>query len=236
MLSETALEDLRVSADLLAHIAGRAPSGARRDWRELWPDAPEGKAERAMTDTPPGNPTPFEPFRVHESQRVYDSPWCGLRRDMVVLPNGALQEYHVFEISDAAVVVPVLADGSIVMVGQYRYPHGKTHWEVPAGRIGEGETPREAIERELLEETGYRAGRIEPLPGFYPTNGISAHFAHAFYALDCEHVADPRPDASEQLVVRVHRPDQVRALLRAGMIEDGFTALSLLYYLELAKR
>lgn len=188
-----------------------------------------------MTSSPE-NPPPFEPFGVHRSERVYDSHWCGLRRDMVVLPSGDLQEYHVFEISDAAVVVPVLADGSIVMVGQYRYPHGKTHWEVPAGRIGEGETPAEAVERELLEETGYRAGRLVELPGFYPTNGISAHFAHAFYALDCEKVREPELDASEQIVVRVHGADEARALLRAGMIEDGFTALALLYYLELATR
>ena len=189
-----------------------------------------------MSAEGPRNPAPFEPFGVHETERGYDSAWCGLRRDMVVLPDGALQEYHVFEISDAAVVVPVLPDGSIVMVGQYRYPHGKTHWEVPAGRISDGETPEEAIERELLEETGYRAGRLVKLPGFYPTNGISAHFAHAFYAEDCEAVAQPELDPSEQIVVGVHTQEEVRALLRAGMIEDGFTAISLLYYLEFSGR
>jgi len=186
-----------------------------------------------MTENGPENPPPFRPFGLHESRRIYDSPWCGLRRDVVVLPDGAHQEYHVFEVSDAAVVVPVLPDGSIVLIGQYRYPHGKTHWEVPAGRIGEGETPESAIERELLEETGYSPGRMVPLPGFYPTNGISAHYAHAFYALGCEKVAEPEPDASEQLIVRVHGLDEVRALLRAGLIEDGFTAIALMYYLEL---
>jgi len=192
-----------------------------------------------MTDEPqrsfaeePRNPEPFPPFPVAASKRIYDSAWCGLRRDEVILPDGSRQEYHVFEISDAVVVVPVRADGSIVMVGQYRYPHGKTHWELPAGRIAEGELPEETARRELAEETGYHAGRLVPLPGFYPTNGISAHYAHAFVALDCKKAAEPAPEASEQIVVRVFLQEEAEALLDAGLMEDGFTALPLLYYLR----
>ncbi len=184
-----------------------------------------------MTQTP-DNPLPFPPFGVHKRAHVYQSPWCNLRRDEVILPSGKLQEYHVFEIGPATVVVPVLKDGRVVMVGQYRYPHGKTHWELPAGRLNAGEDPATAAHRELLEETGHKAGRMQELPGFYPTNGISDHFAHPFIAHDCEWVQEPELEEAEQLMVRIFTRSEVEALLDDGRIEDGFAAIALMYWLR----
>lgn len=178
----------------------------------------------------PANPKPYAGFEVVKKHHVYLSDWCGLRRDIVVMPTGEEQEYHVFEIGDAVGIVPVLEDGSIVLVGQYRYPHGKTHWETPAGRINEGETPEQAAHRELREETGCRAGRLIPLPGFYPTNGISAHYAHLFLALDCVQDQELELDESEVLAPHVFSRKEVEALLDAGRFEDGFSAISLMYY------
>lgn len=180
----------------------------------------------------PDNPAPFAPFGVARSERIYHSPWCGLRRDIVRLPNGDEREYHVFEIGDAVAVVPVLPDGRIVLIGQYRYPHGKTHWEIPAGRLHENEEPIEAARRELREETGYRAARFEKLPGFYPSNGITAHFAHAFVALDCEVAGALELDDTEQLIVRTFTRAEIGLLLDAGRIEDAFAAISLMYWLR----
>lgn len=180
----------------------------------------------------PDNPTPFTPFGVARSERIYHSPWCGLRRDIVRLESGVEREYHVFEVGDAVAVVPVLPDGRIVLIGQYRYPHGKTHWEIPAGRLHQNEDAHEAAVRELREETGYRAARLEPLPGFYPTNGISAHFAHAFVARDCERVFDLDLEDTEQLVVKTFTRAEIGLLLDAGRIEDAFAAISLMYWLR----
>lgn len=179
---------------------------------------------------PPADPAPFAPFELGRSERIYDSYWCGLRRDYVKLADGKLQEYHVFEIHDAVAVVPIRVDGSIVMLWQYRHPLGRTHWEVPAGRVDEGESPAQAAARELLEETGYRADRLVRLGAFHPTNGISPHRAELFAALDCALVQRPEPGPCEKLSVHVLPAQEVRARLLRGEFADGFTALALFYW------
>jgi len=185
-----------------------------------------------VTDSVPENPQPYHGFKVLEEKHVYLSDWCGLRRDMVVLPDGQEQEYHVFEIGDAVSIVPVMEDGSIMLVGQYRYPHGKTHWETPAGRINPGEEPAQAAVRELREETGCSAERFVAMPGWYPTNGISAHYAHCYVALGCVQDSQLELDDSEVLTPQAFAKDDVEKLLDAGRFEDGFSAIALMYYLR----
>ena len=178
------------------------------------------------------DPPPFEGFAVEGSVRIYDSPWCGLRRDLLRLSDGTLQDYHVVEISDAVVVVPVCEDGRIVCVWQYRHPHGGSHFELPAGRVQPGEAPEVAAARELLEETGHVATSLERLAGFYPVNGISDHYGHVYLARGCRAVDEARPEASERLSVHVLPRDEVLERLRAGELRDGFTALALFYWLQ----
>ncbi|MDP6838771.1 MAG: NUDIX hydrolase, partial [Planctomycetota bacterium] len=150
----------------------------------------------------PPEPAPFPPFPVLNSERIYDSPWVGLRRDTLALPGGAVQEHHVVEISPAVVIVPVLEGGTIAFVGQFRHALQTTRWELPAGRLATGEDPGDGARRELLEETGLAVGELQPLPGFHPTGGISPHYAHAFLALGCRRVCAPNPDPSELLLQR----------------------------------
>ena len=177
-----------------------------------------------------GDPPPFEPFKVRSTERVYDSLWCSLRRDVLEVEADRLQEYFVFEVSNAVAIVPVLPDGSIVMLWQFRHPHGKTHWEIPAGRIDKGESAEQAAVRELREETGYRPGRLKRMAGFYPTNGISAHQAELFVAYDCVQAESPSPDPMERILVRVQDSVRVRHRLIRGDYEDGFTSLGLFFY------
>ena len=185
--------------------------------------------------TPP-DPAPFEPYGLVQSRRIYESRWVSLRADDVLFPDGSAGVHHVVEIGPAVVVVPVLEDGRFVLIGQYRYPHGRTHWEVPAGRLWAGEDLREGAERELREETGAVAREIVQLPGFYAINGISDHYANVFAALGCrlEHSTEHEP--SERIVVKVFTRDEVRALLRSGAIVDAFSSLSLYRYFDVLDR
>jgi ADP-ribose pyrophosphatase len=184
-----------------------------------------------------GDPAPFEPFETTGSRRIYESPWCGLRQDFIRLPDGHEQDYHVFEVSNAVAVVPLMADGSMRMVWQYRYPSGRSQWEVPAGRIHGGEAPALAAARELREEIGCEAEQLIALPGFFPTGGISAHYAHAFLALGCREVGALELDPAERISVRDFDPEQVRRRLNGGDYADAFTSLSLFYaFNELERR
>lgn len=182
-----------------------------------------------MTSPPEPDPPPFPPHEVERREQIYDSPWVGLRRDHLLLPGGRRQEYHVVQITDAVVVVPRLRDGRLMLIWQHRHPNERSHWEVPAGRIHAGEAPEAAAHRELREETGQRAGCLVPLPGFFPINGISDHYAHAFLALDCEQAGEPELDATERLLPRAFSEEHVRGMLAAGTFADGFTALPLFY-------
>jgi ADP-ribose pyrophosphatase len=177
----------------------------------------------------PGDPEPFAPFERTDSRQIYDSPWCGLRQDFIRLPDGHEQDYHVLEVSNAVAVVPLLENGDLRLIWQYRYPSGRSQWEVPAGRIHGGEPPADAAARELREEAGCVAERLVPLPGFFPTGGISAHYAHAFLALGCRQVGDLRLDPAERLVVRDFAPAEVRRRLLRGVFADAFTSLSLFH-------
>jgi hypothetical protein len=95
------------------------------------PRDPRSAPRSASSSTPPFAPPPFRPFDRLASERIYDSRWCGLRKDWIRLPDGHEQDYHVFEVDDAVVVVPVFENGDLALLWQYRYVHGKTHWEVP---------------------------------------------------------------------------------------------------------
>ena len=94
-----------------------------------------------------------------------------------------------------------------------------------AGRAGE--SPESCARRELFEEAGCRGAELTRLPGFYPLNGISDHFVHAFTLAGCELGSERALDRSERIRVQAFQPEEVRALLLAGRLRDGFSALAL---------
>lgn len=129
----------------------------------------------------------------------------------------------------AVVVLPLLDDGRIVMIRNHRFAVEETLWELCAGTLEEGESPAETAARELVEETGYRAERIEPLTTFYTSPGICDERMHAFLATGLSAVGQ---DLEETERIEVELVSRARALemVASGELKDGKSIATLLFH------
>jgi nudix-type nucleoside diphosphatase (YffH/AdpP family) len=149
-----------------------------------------------------------------------------LRIDTVELMDGRSATREVVEHGDVVAVVPLLEDQDVLLVRQYRLPAGQTLLEVPAGGVDTGESSEEAAQRELGEECGQRAERLDRLGGFYASPGFCSEFIHVFLATRLSPVpAHPDPD-EEIAVVRLPLAEAVR-LTRQGEIRDAKSIIAL---------
>src|SRR5438876_8429671 len=104
--------------------------------------------------------------------------------DDVEYPSGNKTIREVAEHAGGSVALAVFADNRIILVHQHRYPFNKFIWELPAGKLGPGEDPLHCAQRELMEETGYCAGRWRKLTSIYTTPGFCSEILHIYLATD----------------------------------------------------
>jgi ADP-ribose pyrophosphatase len=167
------------------------------------------------------------PYETLSSRIVYRVRSLTVRSDLVRLPEGTQREMAVVDLPGCAVVVPVDDRGRVLLIRQHRYATGQESLEAPAGGIDPGESPEACARRELEEETGYRAGRLDPLGAFYTSDGISNELAHLFIARDLEPGVINLQEG-EAIRVEWHPLDETIAQVRQGAIQCGPTALALL--------
>jgi ADP-ribose pyrophosphatase len=165
--------------------------------------------------------------------RVYAGRVITLDVDTVQFPDGSSGELEIIRHPGAAAVVPVLSDPqgpdpTILMLRQFRYATGSTLWEVPAGTLGPGEDPAACARRELEEEAGVRAGRLEPLTTIWTTPGFTNEAIHLFWAADLTATQTARE--RDEFIEVVPRPlSQVLEGIRSGEIRDAKSIVALLY-------
>ncbi len=147
-------------------------------------------------------------------------------------PDGREIVRDVVEHPGAAVILPQLDDGRVVLIRNLRRTVGKVLWELPAGTLEPGEAPALCAARELEEETGYRAGTIAPLTEFFASPGVLNERMYGFLATDLEPTAQALDDAEEIEVFPIPQW-QVRDMLKDGHIEDGKTIALLLYWMHI---
>ncbi len=167
--------------------------------------------------------------KILRSRIVYKGPVFGVRRDEVLEPGGIRTTREVVTHPGSVVVLPLLPDGRILLVRQYRHATRQFLWELVAGRIERGENPRRAAARELLEETGYRARRFHVFLDFFPTPGFLEERMYILLAQGLTS-GDARPEEDEKISSRVFSRAQLRQMIRRGKLRDAKTIAGLLYY------
>jgi ADP-ribose pyrophosphatase len=167
------------------------------------------------------------------TRRVHSGRVLDLDIDTVRFPDGSTGELEMIRHSGASAVVPVLtdatADPEILLIRQFRHAADGPIWEIPAGRLDPGETPEACAARELTEETGEHAGRLDRLATFYTTPGFTDERIHLFAARDLTR-GQHRREADEFIETRRIPLSHALEMIRTGEIVDGKTIVALLFF------
>jgi ADP-ribose pyrophosphatase len=182
-----------------------------------------------LESKPPG----IKPDAQLGTKRIYTGKIVNLDQDRVRYPDGSEAEVEIVRHPGASGVVPFLTDPDgedpqLLLLRQYRYAAGGYVYEIPAGRLDPGEAPAACAARELKEETGCTAAKLEPLLTMLTTPGFTDERIHIFMATDLSHGETAR-EADEFADIVVMRLSEALELLQRGEIPDGKTALGLLY-------
>jgi len=159
-----------------------------------------------------------------DTRKVYEGRVIDLRVDTVSLPSGRTTTREVVVHRGAVAVVPLLPDGQVVLVRQYRQAAGQVLLEVPAGTLEPDETPEQCAFRELAEETGFSAGRLEKLFASYLAPGYSTELLHVYLGLDVQPDQDGREPEADEAIDTVSLPlDEAVEWVLSGRIIDAKT-------------
>lgn len=167
------------------------------------------------------------------SKRVYSGRVLNLDIDKVRFPDQSEGELEIIRHPGASAVLPFVSDPSgsdpqILLIKQYRYAAEDFLYEVPAGRLDPNEAPIDCARRELLEETGCSAERIEPLYTFYTTPGFIDERIHGFIATGLTR-GESRREADEFMTVETLTLSHALELIQKGEIRDGKTTVLILF-------
>jgi 8-oxo-dGTP pyrophosphatase MutT (NUDIX family) len=170
-------------------------------------------------------------WTVHGERSLYESDWVNLRLVDVEIPGGERFEHHVVRTRPAAGVVVVDdARSSVLLLWRHRFVTDSWGWEIPAGRVEDGELLADAAAREVLEESGWHPGPLTPLGSYFPNNGVADTAFHLFVAAGATFVGEPT-DWSESERVEWVPVAALREAITAGRVLDGMSLTGLCWAL-----
>ena len=173
-------------------------------------------------------------WKILDETTVIKDSWIDMRASTCQLPGGmVIAPFYVNHLPDFAVVVAVTPEHRVIMVRQYRHGVEKVLLELPAGCIEAGEDPRDGAARELLEETGYKAGSLEFLFKIAPNASNCTSYAQCYLARNVFPAAPQNLDETEALEVVELEGEEVKRLLREGGVEQAVHVAALYRAAEL---
>lgn len=164
-------------------------------------------------------------MKIIQSKEAYRCSLFRVTEDVARDPKSGFEiKRAVVRHNGSAVILPVDEKKRILLVRQYRLPAGKKMWELPAGKVDEGEKPLQAARRELIEETGYRARKLEKLGSFYPSPGYIEEYMTIYLATGLT-AGEANPMDDERIETGWFTAREIEQKILAGTIDDGKTVI-----------
>lgn len=173
-------------------------------------------------------PSDIPSWKQLSTRLVYENPWIKVHEDEVQLPNGQTTIYGVVAANqDFVGMVPFIDKETVLLIRQYRYIQDEVTWEIPTGGIEANETPEQAAQRELGEETGYRANRLKLMNIMRSNKAIMREVGYIFLAEDlC--AAPAQPDETEDIELVPVALDEALEMVTRYEITDCVSIIGLL--------
>ena len=168
------------------------------------------------------------PWKTLSTRPVYRNKWIAVREDLVEIPDGRSTIYGVVTCGQCVGVLPFVDPHTVILIKQYRYVAGRVTWEMPTGGMHAGEAVEAAVQRELAEETGYRAGRLTHVCTYHTSKSVMDETAHLFIGENLVPAELP-PDETEFIEVRPFAFTDALRMVLSGEIVDSMTIIAVLH-------
>lgn len=155
----------------------------------------------------------------------HTNDWWNYQIDKYVFPTGKEGDYHYVHTAGSAFIIPVLDNGKIILVKQYRYLNDRISLEFPGGGIKEGQKSEDVARKELIEETGFK-GNLEKVGIFNPYNGITDEICHVFIARNLKPSTEETKDEFEEFEILNLSAEQIDEKIKTNEIYCGMTMAS----------